>query len=738
MKPGTVTRSSLVHVLVLLLAGCATASPPPAGPASAGELNALARQVEIRRTEYGVPHILAQNLQAAAFALAYVQLEDHGARIIEGMNAARGRAALSAGAGRADAAADARRRHARARAAFDSLRQDTRDVYAGFAAGMNHYIRMHPDELSPGVRPDFSAHDVLARDIVWPADGTMNRFRQRLLGRTADGDLPGSAAAAMPVRHVIEEQAGENVGSNAWALAPSRTATGNAILLRNPHLSWTAGYYEAHLRVPGKLDFYGDFRIGGPFTVIGGFNRDLGFATTNNASRSHEFYALTTDPSKPDHYVLDGVSTPLRREIVTVQVRDSSGRLGRHTREFWSTDLGPVVHRDAQHVYIMRAAAAGEFRAGEQWLRMMQARSLEEWQEAMRIGARTTSNFTYADRAGNIHYVWMSGAPVLPRPAGGDTLAVPASTTSALWTARMPYDSMPQLLNPPGGYVRNENDSPHYTNLNAIIAHSFRFPVEEPRLRLRSQHALLLLHNDRVFTLEDVVAAKHSMRMLLADRVKDDLLASVRVAGLQGEAAAAVALLERWDNKAAADSRGSVLFETWWNRYRDLMRGEDLHAEEWSAAQPVTTPRGIAGVEQAVEAFEWAVTETARRFGSWDVAWGDVHRVRRGSVDVPVGGCGGALGCFRVLNFATADDGRRVVNGGDGWVLAVEFAAEPRAYSILAYGQSPDPASPWHDDQAALFAANRMKRVLWTEADIERGTVLRYRPGEETRRETSR
>jgi acyl-homoserine lactone acylase PvdQ len=151
---------------------------------------------------------------------------------------------------------------------------------------------------------------------------------------------------------------------------------------------------------------------------------------------------------------------------------------------------------------------------------------------------------------------------------------------------------------------------------------------------------------------------------------------------------------------------------------------------DWTAAEPVTTPRGLASAARAAEAFAWAVEETRRQFGSWDVAWGEVHRVRRGSVDVPVGGCSGALGCFRVLNFSTAADGRRVVDGGDGWVLAVEFGEEPRAYSVLAYGQSPDPRSPWHADQAALFAANRMKPVLWTEQEIEAGTVVRYRPGE--------
>ena len=116
-------------------------------------------------------------------------------------------------------------------------------------------------------------------------------------------------------------------------------------------------------------------------------------------------------------------------------------------------------------------------------------------------------------------------------------------------------------------------------------------------------------------------------------------------------------------------------------------------------------------------------------FGAWDVAWGDVHRVRRGGVDVPVGGCAGALGCYRVLNFRTDDDGRRRVVGGDGWVLAVEFTSPPRAYSVMAYGQSSREASPYHADQAAMFARGEMKAVAYTRADVERAADRRYRPG---------
>jgi acyl-homoserine-lactone acylase len=100
-------------------------------------------------------------------------------------------------------------------------------------------------------------------------------------------------------------------------------------------------------------------------------------------------------------------------------------------------------------------------------------------------------------------------------------------------------------------------------------------------------------------------------------------------------------------------------------------------------------------------------------------------------VDVPVSGCPGWAGCFRTLGFAPAEDGRRVVSGGDGWVLAVEFGDVPRAYSVLAYGQSDRPDSPHYDDQAAMFAAGRLKPVAFTSEQIERSAIRKYRPGRE-------
>jgi acyl-homoserine-lactone acylase len=365
----------------------------------------------------------------------------------------------------------------------------------------------------------------------------------------------------------------------------------------------------------------------------------------------------------------------------------------------------------------------------------MRAQSLAEWKEAMRIRARVNSNFTYADRAGNIFYVWNASIPSLPHASGGDTAAVPAHATSDVWTRYVPFDSLPQLLNPRGGYVRNENDPPYHTNVRQVLDRS-RFPANfpDPLLRLRSQHSLTLVDPQRKLSLEEVIKLKHSYRMLLADRVKRDLIAAVRASSPAPNAAEAVALIERWDNTAAPASRGAVLFELWWRRVTDSLEVDSVFAEPWRPDAATTTPRGLRDARRAAEAFAWAVDETVRRYGAYDVAWGDVHRVRVGTVDVPVGGCSGALGCFRVLNFRNDSDGKRAATGGDGWVLAVEFTNTPRAYSVLAYGESAREDSPHHSDQAEMFARGEMKRVAFTEADIEAQTIRRYRPGLESPR----
>ena len=784
---------------ILLLGSLLVA--PLAGPADGGAQEAAPRgpgdapypeRVEIRRTAFGVPHILADDLGAAFYGLAWAHLEDHGATVVHGLVRARGELARHFGRDSLDSDFAWRRTWEHAAETYELLEPDTRAVFEGYAAGVNRYVELHPEEFPGWVRPAFTGVDVAARWAEEEIEPAVRRFLRALAEREArtessPGNARDEAARAERLALVAGRRGAEGPGpgadggaedgSNAWALAPSRTMSGHAILLRNPHLNWRAGYYEAHLRVPGAIDFYGDFRVGYPLYFNGGFNRDLGWATTNNGPDIEEVYALEVDPERPDHVRFGGASVPLRASTVSVQVAED-GALVTETRQFWTSPAGRVIHRTDSLVYAVKSSEDGQFRYAEQFLKMMRAGSLEEWKEAMRIRAQVVSNFTYADRAGNVFYVWNATIPRYPRPNGGDTLAVPARGPEDVWSALVPWDSLPQLRNPEGGYLHNENDPFHFTNLNEPFDPADWPPYfPAPRLRLRSQLGLALVSDGATLSLEDVVARKHSLRMLMAERTKDDLVAAVRAAdpGLLEAAAAEAAreiaarraeeppeedaapapgpqpasadeilaaadLVANWDATVAADRRGAVLFKAWYYRYFDLVIGEDderpfderfndLFADPWDAGRPTTTPVGLAAPLAAARAFAAAVVDVKTEFGSWDVAWGDVHRFRLGDLDLPANGCSGTFGCFRVVYWDEAEDGRQEAWSGDAWVLAVEFGETPRAYSVLAYGQSSREDSPHRTDQLAMFARGELKRVAFTEEEIAGDLVRAYRPG---------
>lgn len=701
----------------------------------------LASRVEVIRTEHGVPHIRANDLRAAGYALAWLQCEDYGTSTPMSVLRASGRWSTVAGYERIDSDFIIKRERAKTEKKYASLSADVREMYEGFAAGVNRYIAMHPAEFPVGMPTNFTGFDVASTETLPPSAQKIRRFLERL--------EPRPSATPQPLPDATDEgeddllRADEGVrgphpddGSNAWAFAPSRTKSGKAILMRNPHLQWNAGYYEGHITVPGLMDFYGDFRIGGPFAVVGGFNKDLGFSTTNNSQDLDQIYALEADPQQPDHYLFDGKSVALTRELVTATFRNGDA-MSTETREFWSTDLGPVIHRAGGKIYVFKYAGEGENRGGEQFLRMMRAKSLAEWKDAMRMRARPTSNFTYADRAGNIFYIWNATLPVLPHAPVDDLTALPARGIADVWTKIVPFEDLPQFENPPGGYVHNENSSPHYTNVRAPIVTANKYPnFEAPRASLRTQLAIQLIGGEEKFSLEDVWDLKHSYRALLADRVKADLVAAVRATDPKDDVESAIKLMERWDNTTSPKSRGSVLFQIWWQHYSGLREDRRIplpdsrrFAQVWSVSNPLNTPSGLADKARAVESFVWAVDETKKLYGAFDVAWGDVHRVRRGKVDVPVGGCGNDLGCFRILSFRRADDGKFEANSGDGWIFAVEFGDIPRAYSVLAYGQSRLPESPYHADQAEKFAKGERKTVAFNTRDVDERAEVRYRPG---------
>lgn len=712
--------------------------------------DALAQHVTIRRDRYGIPHILADSEEAAAFGFGYAQAEDHGVEIGRRYISARGEAARHFGdSGLAGDIAMAQFDNlAEAQRGLDRITPLYRRVIASYAAGVNRYVAQHRDEF-PDWMPSITAADVLASTRATAAESLggaplLRRLRDKYQGAAPRVSNEGDQLE----RESSEDGRVDRPGSNALALSGARTSTGKPILLGNPHLQWSSLYWEAHVRVPGKIDFYGSSLPGIP-VLRAGFNDRLGFVTTNNAPDLDDVFALTMDPARPDHYLFGGTSMPLQQRTAVIQVRNTNGSMRAESRTFWSSHVGVVIHRTAERAFAVKSTRLDALQYFAGFYELSKARTLKDWMAALRLNYVPTSNFTYADVDGNILYFWNSRQPV--RKAGVDyRLDTPAASAGDVWSRLHGIDDFPRLLNPPAGYIQNANNPPRFVSAqDPIDMASYPAHFERGPLALRPQLALDMLESRHTFSVEDVIRLKYSNRVLLAERVKADVIAAVRGASDAGkEARAGADALEAWDDKVSADSRGAVLFQRFWELY--AAPGRAPFAIPWDEANPLKTPAGIADRAAAVTHLAAAVRAVREQHGSERVAWGDVHRFRAGSLDLPGDGASGAYGTYRVMTFepATGPDSESVpasamrpirvaghipgrsapVGFGDAWVLLVDFSRPGTAWSVLAYGQTTKQDSPHSSDQLQLFASHKLRPVWFSEADIRAHTVRAYRP----------
>jgi acyl-homoserine-lactone acylase len=393
---------------------------------------------------------------------------------------------------------------------------------------------------------------------------------------------------------------------------------------------------------------------------------------------------------------------------------------------FWSHH-GPVLKWHEGRAYAVKSSNLNEFRFLEQWNRMGKTRNLDEFRRVLDMQALPMFNICYADKEGNVFYLFNGRFP--DRPAGYDwNGVVPGNTSATEWSWVLPQSRLPSLLNPPGGYVQNCNSAPWYTNLQQLIDRRKYPPELCPNVNdLRQQLSLELIESEKQWTLDKVMKAKYNTRLLLADRVKADLIKLARgqtVDGVNLDEAADV--LTDWDNTVSRDSKGSLLFVNFWRKYRD--KTKTPFAVLWDEKKPAATPLGIGDVDAARAALAAAVQEQKKKLGKLAVPWGDVCRLRRGDLDVPIGGLTGDFGAFRIIGYQEDKAGRMIAGGGDSYVFAVEFTSPPTAYSILAYSQSEDPKSPHYNDQSKLFAEEKWKRAWFTEEEVAKNTKRSYRP----------
>ena len=673
-------------------------------PAAAAEPASAWGGGEILWDSYGVPHIYAKTEAGGFYGFGYAQAQSHGNLLIHLYGEARGRAAeyWDEKFTEQDRWLIANDVPVRSAAWFRQQTPQMRRNLDAFAAGINAYATAHRDRIDPAV---LQVLPITGVDIMAHAHRLMNYVY-----------------IASPTRVLANPNANEAGGSNAWAVAPSRSASGKAMLLANPHLPWAPSqlsYYEAQITAPG-MSLYGATQVGLPILRFG-FNKDLGFTNTVNTILGSTSYALTLAEGG---YSFDGKVLPFRTEKKSLKVRKADGSLETISFDQRHAIQGPVFDLPGGKTTIA-LKVAGLDRPGvlEQYLAMGKAKDWKGFEAAVRRLQVPMFNIVYADRAGHVFYL---NNGILPRHADGDFASwsrpVAGDTSATLWKDVHSYDEMPKVFDPPGGFVQNANDPPWVSAWPRVLdpkSYPAYVAVTGP-MSQRAQMSVKLLDETPKISFDDFVARKLTTRSSMADRLLPELIDAARN-NPDPDIQAAVALLDGWNHRFEADSRGALLFETWALLFApNNFQSQANYAVKWTLDDPLETPRGLKDPAAAVAMLKEAVQKTRTLYGAIDRPFGEVSRFRIGEVNLPGNGGFGNTGVFRTITWGPMKNGERTPVHGETWVSMVEFGTPMKAVGMMSYGNSSQPGSKHNSDQLELLS-NKTFRTLWIDrAEVEK------------------
>jgi len=643
---------------------------------------------------YGVPHIYGKNSQSLFYAFGWAQMQSHGNLILRLYGQARGQAAEFWGEDylASDRWVQTMGIPDRAPASYEAQNPNFRNYIDAFVSGMNAYAKEHPEALTEELKValPLKPTDVLAHE-------------QRVINFTFIVD---------PER--VEKLTENNTpkGSNGWAIAPSHSESGNAMLLANPHLPWSDLFlwYEAQLTGP-EINAYGSTLVGFPVLTIA-FNDNLGWTHTVNTHDGWDAYEL---PLANDGYRFDGKVRKFDREEKVLKVKENNGSLRSESLVVRRSVHGPILSEKQGKAIALRVVGIEHYGALEQWWDMARAQKLDEFEAALKRLEIPMFTVMYADREGHIMHLFNGQVPIRKN---GDfkywSGIIPGDTSETLWSKNHPYADLPRVVDPPSGWLQNANDPPWGVTFPRAISPDNYPSYMAPRgpMDLRAQRSAKMLLEDDKISFDELIQYKHSTQVELADRILDDLIPVARQGSEKARRAAGV--LAAWDRKVDADSRGAVLFVFW----KKAMKSDRLFAKPWREDAPLTTPDGLANPGEAVRVLEAVAAKVEATYGALDVAWGEVFRLP-GEANLPANGADGSLGVFRSVSFVPGKGDRFEAIAGDSFVAAIEFSNPVKAMALNSYGNASQPGSPHAGDQWQLFARKELRPVWRSRSEIE-------------------
>ncbi|NQX94482.1 MAG: acylase [Erythrobacter sp.] len=725
-------------LLIIVFVTLATWEPFMASPAQAASDKAY--RAEIIRDEYGVPHIYGQTDADVAFGVAVAHAEDDFFTLQDVVAMSRGRYGAIAGQEGAvfDYAYHLIDARGTAQREYPKLPADTQALFEAYAAGLNHYAQEHSDEvkltnLFPVNGEDVAAGFALRQPFFFGLNGVIAPLvAGEELRREFGPDIPGfprapegSEETAEPTEEVAHtgphplpwgEDAGL-LGSNAFAVTPEKSG-GPTTLISNSHQPLRGGvaWYEFSVESEEGWHFTGANFPGSPFPFLG-HNEHLGWTNTVNRPDMADVYKLEMNEAGTQ-YRLDDEWVDLETKRVILPVRMGPVILPVIQKVHRSVH-GPVIEND-KGFFAIRYGGIGRIDQLDAYYRLNKTKTLEEWQAQIARMAIPSTNFIYADEAGNIAYVYNAAIPNRPEDIKANWRGIlDGSRSDLIWEGSVSYDRIPKLINPESGWVYNSNNEPFTAAGEGSDLKPEDFsPILgiERKQTNRSLRAYKLMSEAEVLDRETLKAIKYDTAYERASYV-DVMMSALEGLEATGELAEARDLLLSWDytadNKGPADALAYLMI-------RDYMSAEYQN----KASYPDTA-----------QLLQKSVDHLNEHFGRIDPPMSELVRLRQGDVDLPLDGGSDTLRA--ATTWQVEEDGRLSLVHGDSFIQWVEWPApgaegedsERRvsSRSIQPFGQATTrPDSPHYTDQMQLYVDHDLKPVHFWREDVEANAKRRY------------
>ncbi|HBZ05001.1 MAG TPA: acylase [Massilia sp.] len=701
-----------------------------------------AQRVTIMRDKWGIPHVFGKSDADAVFGMIYAQAEDDFNRVELNYINAMGR--LAEVEGEKEIWRDLRMKlylsPSDMQAKYAASPAWLKELMVAFADGLNFYLHTHPE-----VKPK-----LITRFEPWMAlsfsEGSIGGDIESIDLKELEafyGKRPQAASADRVADRVADNRNlldAEPRGSNGFAIAPKLTRAGHPLLMINPHTSF---YFrpEIHMVSEAGLNAYGAVTWG-QFFIYQGFNERAGWMhTSGGGDVIDEYLETVVERGGKFFYKYGKEERALRAVPITLPYKTADGRMASRSVTAWFSHHGPIV-RSEDGKWVAVKMMDEPVKALTQSYTRTKAKNYRAFYEAMQLRTNSSNNTVYADADGNIAYFHGNFIPKRD-PRFDWNKPVDGSNPATEWQGLHEIEDTITLFNPASGYISNTNNWP-FSAAGADSPKRKDYPDYMWSLpeNARGVHAERVLKGAKDFTIDSLIAASYDSYLTafepLVPQLAKDYDALPASDARKAQLSAQVAALRGWDLRFATNSVPTSLAVYW---------GQEMVAQ----AAPKARAAGVPSVdyittslapEERLAALQRASDKLTRDFGSWQTPWGEINRFQRISGDVdqqyddskpsyPVAFTSAHWGSLASFGMVAKQKTKRIYGDrGNSFVAAVEFGPKVRAKSILAGGQSGNPASPHFADQAAMYSRGEFKDVLFYKEDIEKALERKYRPGE--------